>query len=478
MEESCRQRMAHTSSVMLIEREKMLGTATSESSTTMMDLRLYTAAAVCYLPGVEEALLNGANLDAAQELHGGDTALHVAARLGHLAVVKVLLDAGATIDVRDCFGRTPLHDAGKHYKLQVARELIRRGADIYARDADGETPLDRASQASRYGRCNPVEGFLLEHYREKLFESDGRHSLLSILNRVEYSSSGASVALQIGRVSLDQFLSLLHYLVQQNPDCLRERDDKGDLPLHVACRKPATFPVHADYEVIQFLLEQDPAAIYISNNNGALPIHVACQADASIHVVKILAEQDPDSIRERDGCGNLPLHIACLQPAPFPVIQYLVQQDSATLHISNRDRALPIHLACRAGASLQSIKYMVEENGGAATLCARDQSDGSLPLHRWCGSPGLSREKVEYMIKVYPAALSTRNSSGSLPLHVFCESSTETSLKAVECLIKPYPAALLARTSSGDLPVTLACESASLNVIYALIRSNPQVVST
>ena len=426
MEESCRQRMAHTSSsVELIGREKKLGTATSESSSSTMDLRLYTAAAVCYLPGVEEALLNGANLDAAEELHGGDTALHVAARQGHLAVVRVLLDAGATIDVRDCFGRTPLHDAGKHYKLEVARELIRWGADIYARDDDGETPLDRANQASRYGRCNRVVGFLLEHYREKLFEIEGRHSLLSILKQVGYYSDRKS-KLQIGRVSLDQFLSLLRYFVQQAPDSIRERDGDFNLPIHIACARSV------DYEVIQYLLEQYPASIYLSNYNGALPIHLACQAGASGQVIEYLVEQDADTIRERDGCGNLPLHIACLQPAPFQVIQYLVQQDSATLHISNKDGALPIHLACRAGASLQGIKYMIEENGGAATLCARDQSDGSLPLHRWCGSPGLSLEKVEYMIKAYPAALSTRNSNGALPLHVFCESSTETSLKAVE----------------------------------------------
>ena len=39
----------------------------------------------------------------------GWTALHVAAREGHLAIVKLLVTKGADVNVQDFLGRTPLH---------------------------------------------------------------------------------------------------------------------------------------------------------------------------------------------------------------------------------------------------------------------------------------------------------------------------------------------------------------------------------
>lgn len=41
----------------------------------------------------------------------GCTALHYAADFNHTEVVRLLLEAGATLDVRNDFGRTPIEDA-------------------------------------------------------------------------------------------------------------------------------------------------------------------------------------------------------------------------------------------------------------------------------------------------------------------------------------------------------------------------------
>jgi len=501
--------------------------------------QLYNASYRGDLDAVEQALCNGASVDSSAAL-SNETSLHVSSREGHLDTVRALLDAGADIQAKDSYGGTPLHSACAYNRLEVVRELIRRGADIFAKTMYGGTPFDRSVVNSH----STVTEFLLQHYRETIYESEGHRSLLTILKQGEYSQGGG-VVLQIGRlVSIDDMVGMLRCFVERYPDCfLRERDENGDLPIHIACRKPARFPViqylvqqdsgtlhisnqegalpihlacragaslhqikylveqdqnfvrekdgngelpvhiacammrTENLELFRYLVLQDPATLRIPNNAGELPIHLACRSEAALQAVKFLVEQDPDSVRERDGNANLPIHIACQRyHANNALMPFLVRQDSATLHTSNDDGALPIQLACRVGASLQAVKCLVKQNGGTATLCARDNR-GWLPLHAWCGSHDQVLATVEYLIKMYPTALSTRNSDGALPLHVLCGSTVPPALKSVECLIKSYPAALSGRTSSGDLPSTLACaSSASLSVIYTLVRGDPEVI--
>ncbi|KAJ3139800.1 hypothetical protein HK100_010977 [Physocladia obscura] len=75
----------------------------------------------------------------------GYAALHFACGLGHLNVVKVLLDAGASIDLIDKKEKaTPLMHVCKTGHLEIIKLLVSRGADIFAVDNMGRTPLIHA----------------------------------------------------------------------------------------------------------------------------------------------------------------------------------------------------------------------------------------------------------------------------------------------------------------------------------------------
>ncbi|XP_033733850.1 L-asparaginase-like [Pecten maximus] len=77
---------------------------------------------------LERLRSTGGNLSAGNQ--DGRTALHVAAREGHLAVVQYLLHHGATIHTKDQHDHTPLNDAIISKDHQIITLLVRTGAHL------------------------------------------------------------------------------------------------------------------------------------------------------------------------------------------------------------------------------------------------------------------------------------------------------------------------------------------------------------
>eukprot|EP00752_Nemacystus_decipiens_P009050 g8080.t1 len=86
----------------------------------------------------------------------GCTALHYSTQEGHLAITKMLVDAGADLQAKTCaLGHTPLHLAAKGSPCIVASQdrysevmsvLITAGANLNSRGVDGSTPLYLAAE--------------------------------------------------------------------------------------------------------------------------------------------------------------------------------------------------------------------------------------------------------------------------------------------------------------------------------------------
>src|SRR5262245_20146250 len=69
-----------------------------------------------------------------------ETALIIAARHGHLDMVRTLVDAGADINARTKYNDTALTGATAFCHPDVALFLIERGADVNAKNSESAMP--------------------------------------------------------------------------------------------------------------------------------------------------------------------------------------------------------------------------------------------------------------------------------------------------------------------------------------------------
>jgi serine/threonine-protein phosphatase 6 regulatory ankyrin repeat subunit B len=71
--------------------------------------------------------------------------LHLAAKEGHVVIVRLLLDNGFDIDVKDKHGSTPLELAVRGGHMTVIRLLLENGSNIHSKNKDQWTVLHQAT---------------------------------------------------------------------------------------------------------------------------------------------------------------------------------------------------------------------------------------------------------------------------------------------------------------------------------------------
>ena len=59
--------------------------------------------------------------------------------------VKILIEAGAAVNMTDMYEKTPLHMAAKDGHYETMKILLEAGADVSVMDKEGRTALHRAA---------------------------------------------------------------------------------------------------------------------------------------------------------------------------------------------------------------------------------------------------------------------------------------------------------------------------------------------
>jgi hypothetical protein len=93
-------------------------------------------------------------------------------------------------------------------------------------------------------------------------------------------------------LGMDDVVEILEYLVDRNPDALlSSRDQDGSLPLHVTCRRGASFTI------VQFLVNGYKASVTSITAQGYLPLFLACEMpETSLDTIFLLMKLYPDLV--------------------------------------------------------------------------------------------------------------------------------------------------------------------------------------
>ncbi|KAH6970617.1 hypothetical protein BKA56DRAFT_622293 [Ilyonectria sp. MPI-CAGE-AT-0026] len=105
---------------------------------------------------VELLLKAGAKIESKEPTHGR-TALWWAAEQGHTAIVQLLISEGANFDIEDKYNETPLRLAVVNGHEAVVGLLLDHGADVTVVDKWGGTPLQLARDKNHYSIVRLLE---------------------------------------------------------------------------------------------------------------------------------------------------------------------------------------------------------------------------------------------------------------------------------------------------------------------------------
>lgn len=196
----------------------------------------------------------------------GVTPLIYACQGGNLAIVRLLVDNNADLEMIDEAGFTPLHYASARGEVEVVQLLLNKGVNSnVAGNIDGNTATagDTPLHWSVFNNQIQVTKLLLAH-----------------------------------RANINQ------------------RNNLGFTPLHHACSKP--------YIEMANLLLLNNAPINRRSEEGFTPLHLACRTDSKA-IVLLLIDRGANK-QERDEYGNTPLHHACMKSNKV-IIKLLVTLD-------------------------------------------------------------------------------------------------------------------------------------------------------
>ncbi|XP_054714802.1 ankyrin repeat domain-containing protein 16-like isoform X2 [Uloborus diversus] len=222
---------------------------------------------------------NGNKVLLIQKNLDGKSPLHIAAHCGHLNSVQFLLSCQVPVDPLKRADWTPLMLACTKNNADVVKVLVENGANLLLKNKDGWTAFHIAS---REGHIDVIKNLLLKNPNLwKTRSNNGRTPLHT--------------------ASLHGHLDIVK-LITSNSDCDNDvQDCCGTTPLMDAGSANHLL-------VVQFLIEQK-ASILKVDALGRNVLHLAAQS-ASLSCIQYLISQCGLNVNQQNSDGLTPLHFA------------------------------------------------------------------------------------------------------------------------------------------------------------------------
>ncbi|KAK7074366.1 hypothetical protein SK128_009451 [Halocaridina rubra] len=394
----------------------------------------------------------------------GYTPLHVAIANGRELIVKELvLFAENQIERYDNYfnstnniRKTPLHFAAHKNLVETLKILLEADADITAKDEDGYTPLHVAV-------ANGNEDIVKELIKFMKSRNRNTRDVFNVKNNMR--KTPLHFAARTGN------LDILKVLLDAGVDVIA-KDKDGYTALHVAIASEKDKVIQ---ELLNFeKIKQDYIAdlLVAKNNIGKTVLHFACHV-GHLEVLKVLLGSGAD-ILAKDKDGYTPLHVA-IAAGKEDIVYELIQFGKATkrntadsINASNNMRKTPLHFAAHTGHL--RISEMLLDAG--AVITAKDK-DGYTPLH-----VAIAAEKEDIVRKLMQfiknrkenlhSLLNARNKIQKTPLHF----AVHTGNMAILKLLLDAGANIFAKDADGFTPLHVAIAVEKDAVVQELLEVN------
>lgn len=326
------------------------------------------------------------------------TALHWAAKGGHSAVVQLLLENGADIEVKNSNGLTPLHSAAERGNEAVAYLLLKKGVDIEAKDESGWMALHSAArgghkaitrlllaaggdidakdksgstalhEAAGSGH-DAIVRLLLDNGAN--IEANNYNKWTTLHSAAEGGNEAVVRLLLVKRANVKAetsfLLTALHLaakrghiavvqLLLEAKGVVEGKDESGATALHFAAG-------NGHVAVVQLLLEAT-GDIEMKDKSGVTAVHRAAWGGYEV-VVRLLLERGAD-IEAKNSNGWTALHSAAW--GGHEVVLRLLLEKGADIEAKNSNGWTALHLA--AGKGHETVVQLLLEKG--ADIEAKD----------------------------------------------------------------------------------------------------------
>ena len=267
---------------------------------------------------------------------------------------------------------------------------------------------------------------------------------------------------------------ILRFLLDKCPESIRHTNDRGNLPLHFACRRKSR-------EFCHLLVESYPDSVRVSGSDGFLPLSFACMKN-TLATVEYLYKLYPDAINHATTKGYYPSHCAILglmmrndAKATVSIVEFLLDCDPRVKSQKCKGKSLLFgafrfrYTDANVETGIQIIKAIYD-----AYPKAIEEDDISASIH-------LRHEQVQAFFNgemIYarqardPGAMITPDENGQLPLQRALRSNVR--LGSIKLLVDGNLSAAQSADNNGSLPLHLACQyHDSPRVISHLIDLHP-----